>query len=153
MKAGWSNSRLMFFHLCTFCSEKLAWVPLVPAAGQSLGEVGAPEQRGLQNSTISRKIRKVVGIHLEFYGDNMRCMNICIYIYKYIYIYIIILYIYIIWHRWWFFRGASWHFKASLRGATQAADSVLDRLPAHRRNLFEEEQRKLSKDSSFQNLR
>jgi hypothetical protein len=30
----------------------------------------------------------------------------------------------------------------------QAADSVLDRLPAHRRNLFEEEHRKLSKDSS-----
>ena len=30
----------------------------------------------------------------------------------------------------------------------EAADSVLDRLPAHRRNLFEEEHRKLSKDSS-----
>lgn len=35
----------------------------------------------------------------------------------------------------------------------EAADSVLDRLPAHRRNLFEEEHRKLSKDTPAAELR
>ena len=64
----------------TFCTlEKLVWVSLVPAAaGQSLGEVGGPEQRGLESSMISEhgfgNVWKVVGaggIHLEFYGENL----------------------------------------------------------------------------------
>lgn len=106
------------------------WVSLVPAAaGQSLGEVGGPEQRGLESSTISEhglgnvwKVVGAVGIHLEFYGENMKYDDSFL-----------------------AHHGVS---NLLFDQTYQAADSVLDRLPAHRRNLFEEEHRKLSKDSS-----